>query len=509
MTDIALPAAYPHQVPIEASGALNKIVCAGRRFGKDVLDLRCAILGHGPVEYGKPRFGGIIHGGDVVWVGPSYKQVKSVWRDHIRPRFGGRAGVVLNESEFTVRIVGHGTLFLRSAEAIDSVRGMGSNLSGVVLNEAAYFDAEYALQGVIRPALTDNMGWLLMTSSPKAGSHFNTLCDEVELGVRGEHWAYFHGTGKNNARITPEAFQQLVAEYPPGSTRLDEEVFAKRIEGGAGAAFPEWDPSLHLGRLEPLPNDWRYAAGMDWGYDPDDGVIVMAAYGPSGREHLCFEYVFSRKTPGEAGYEFGLELARLGRYPEYLVFDPSMGQVHDGGPTILEYFNNGLRRSLQSINVPMLPAPTGRRGPRGETSREIGKMLFHEGLRAKADAQGVVHPWGRPLTTVDPVRCPRIAASMPKLRRDERRPSDVATRGQWDHGYDAWRYLKMSRVPGMASDVIVTPEGVFPGFIPGTFERKSRRQDDVTRLQESKKTMEAQGLLPSSPRYNRPPSSSP
>jgi hypothetical protein len=495
----------PHQVPIVASAAPNKIVCAGRRFGKDVLDFQASVVGHGPVHDGMPQFGGIIHGGDVVWIGPTFSQVLQVWREQVRPRFAGVPGIVLNESEHTVRIVGKGTLFLRSAEAIDSVRGMGSRLSGVVMNEAAHCDLEYALRSVIRPALLDNQGWLLITSTPYAGSYFNTLCDEVELGVRGDTWQYFHGTARDNTAIDPDAFQALVAEYPKDSVELEQEVFAKRVEGGAGAAFPEWDAAWHCLRVEPIPGDWRLAAGMDWGYDPDDGVIVMAAYGPGHREHLCFEYVFRRKTPDEVGYEFGLELARLGRYPEYLVFDPSMSRVDDGGPTIMEHFYRGLQRSLQAIRIPMLPAPTGRRGPRGETSREIGKLLFHEGLRAKADAKGVIHPWGRPSTTVDPVRCPRIAASMPKLRRDERRPSDVATRGQWDHGYDAWRYLKMSRVPGMAGPVEVIPEHVHPGFIPGTFKRRSTRQDDTTRLLEAKESMEAAGHRGVVSRYERPP----
>lgn len=480
-------------------------MCAGRRFGKDVLSFRAALLGHGPVVDGKPRFGGIIHGGDVVWVGPTYSQVLMVWREQVKPRFAGIKGVILNESEHTIRLAGLGTLFLRSAEAIDSVRGMGSRLSGVVLNEAAHYqDLEYVLRSVVRPALLDNQGWLLIPSTPYAGSHFNALADEVELGVRGDTWAFFHGTAADNPTIPPEAFKELVAEYPANSVELEQEVFAKRIEGGAGAAFPEFDPRHHHLTMTP-PNDWRYAAGMDWGYDPDDGVIVMAAFGPNNREHLCFEYVFRRKTPDEAGYEFGIELARFGHFPEYLVFDPSMSRVDDGGPTIMEHFYRGLQRSLQSIRVPMLPAPTGRRGPRGETSREIGKLLFHEGFRVKADAQGVVHPWGKPAVTVDPTRCPRVAASIPKLRRDEKRPSDVATRGQWDHGYDAWRYLKMSRMPGMAGPVEIIPEHQHPGFIPGTFERRDRRQDDTTRLLESIKSLEAQGYTKQTSRYERPP----
>lgn len=484
------------------SASRRKIVCAGRRFGKDVLAFQASVVGHGP-DYQLP---GIVGGGDVVWVGPNYSQVKQVWREQVRPRFAGVPGVVLNEAEHTVRIVGKGTLFLRSAEAIDSIRGMGARLAGVIMNEAAYCDLEYALRSVILPALLDHQGWLLVLSTPKAGSYFNTLCDKAELGQdEGADYAYFHGTAKDNPTLPPGAFEELVQSYPPDSVQVEEEVWAKRIEGGAGAAFPEWDPALHSRRIEPLPLDWRYAAGMDWGYDPDDGVIVMAAFGPGGRQHLCFEYVFRRMTPDEVGYGFGLELARLGRWPEYLVFDPSMSRVDDGGPTILEFFHRGLTRALPSSRIPLLPAPTGRRGPRGETSREIGKLLFHEGFRAKRDRDGVVHPWGMPLISVDPVRCPKIAQSFPKLRRDERRPSDVGTRGQWDHGYDAWRYLLMSRVPGTAGPTEIIPEHIHPGFIPGTLQRRSHRQDDATRLREQIEGLEASQPQRALPRYGRPP----
>ena len=129
--EILIPAPLPHQEPIVNSPARFKVVRAGRRGGKTVLAEGCAIVGHGPTDAtGAPKFKGIAHDLDVVWVARDYTQAGIMWHEFIRPRFKGVPGVRVNEADRTVSLDGAGTLFVISAENIASARGMGSGWPG-------------------------------------------------------------------------------------------------------------------------------------------------------------------------------------------------------------------------------------------------------------------------------------------------------------------------------------------------------------------------------------------
>jgi hypothetical protein len=179
--DRLIPPALPHQRLILDDDHRFKVVRAGRRFGKSRLSLRAAVCGHGP----NMKYRGLMSGMDVAWIAPDYPQSLIIWNEEVRPRFSGRPGISLNKAEHTVTTEwNNATLYVKSAEAIDGVRGIGANLAGVILEEAAHFDLEYAILGVIRPALMDNKGWALYQSTTKGGSYFNQICEEILAGER-------------------------------------------------------------------------------------------------------------------------------------------------------------------------------------------------------------------------------------------------------------------------------------------------------------------------------------
>jgi phage terminase large subunit-like protein len=224
MTEIRIPAPLEHQRPILGDGHRFKLVRAGRRFGKSRLALNASVIGHGPSRV----FKGIAQGVDVVWISPDYPQSRAIWREEIRPRFSGVDGVTLNETERSIKIEGGGMLELRSAEAIDGVRGR--KLGGVVIDEAAFLDLEYAWRAVIRPALADLEGWAIILSTPKLGSYFNNLCAAAEQGSLGHAWGQFHGSTRDNARLSRSEVDELYAEYPPESTDAAQELDADLID---------------------------------------------------------------------------------------------------------------------------------------------------------------------------------------------------------------------------------------------------------------------------------------
>ena len=275
--EILIPAPLPHQEPIVNSPARFKVVRAGRRGGKTVLAEGCAIVGHGPTDAtGAPKFKGIAHDLDVVWVARDYTQAGIMWHEFIRPRFKGVPGVRVNEADRTVSIDGAGTLFVISAENIASARGMGKRLAGMIVEEAAWLDLQTALRDVILPALMDNEGWLVLISTTNAGpdgnalketpSYFNRICTEIRAGERSADWAEFHFTAADNPKISPSALRSLIAEYPAGSPSLEQEVHAKLLAAGIGLALAQVCEEKHLVPRFRVPAHWTQFGAFDWGF---------------------------------------------------------------------------------------------------------------------------------------------------------------------------------------------------------------------------------------------------
>lgn len=451
---VTIAAPREHQLPILFADHRYKLVRAGRRFGKTVLGLAAAVIGHGPETTGAPLFRGIAQGVDVLWVAPDYPQARAIWRE-IRKRFGGVSGIELNEVERRVTITGAGSLTIRSAEAIDGIRG--SKFGGVVFDEAAYLDLLYAWRDVVRPALIDLQGWAIFISTPNAGhdgnadketpSYFNRLCEHVMSGEASEDWAHWHFTTRDNPCLSPEEVEATYAEYDPDSTQVAQELDAKLITGGAGLAFPEWNTNLHIATHE-ASGHVRWSASGDWGYTKPGWLGLFAT---TSERSLCrYEMYFKETSPFDVGYAFGKKCQSIG-IPEYVALDSACWATSDGGPTVAEEIQRGLKLALQNTTPAVIAAP------KGPGSRISGKMLVHEALKVRRDAKGEVPmvdgkvaSWAMPKLQFH-TSCVNAIRTIPKLPKDENNPEDVDTDAE-DHAYDGVRYWLMSRVPFVAKD---------------------------------------------------------
>lgn len=480
-----------------------KLLRYGRRAGKDVINLRAAIYGHGPAKCpGKPRcpraphsteepcFRGLLDGLDVVWLAPEFPLALLFWHQEIEPRFKESDKVRLNRSEHSVTLEGYGTLWIRSAENIDAVRGVGKFLAGVIINEAAHMDLEHGWKKVIRPALMDNRGWSIISSTTNAAldgnaekrtpSYFNVLCQEVLDGKRNEdEWAEFHGDARDNPLIDSQELAGLVSEYTPDSIPLKEEVYAELLEGRIGLVFSEFNEKLHVTAKElEIPSHWRWGAGLDFGFRAP-GCFEIFACGPDGDIVAWDELYFKGLHAYEAGRQCGLK-ARMTPL-EYIACDEAMDQRHGNsagavqGPTILEEFQQGLDAAYGGRG----------RGPRliktakGPGSRTHRVQLTHHWLAWRIDpATGTVPPLWMPALKMHP-RCANLIRTLPKLPYDPLKLEDVDTTAE-DHAYDALSYFLMSRPPKAHAWVEAEDENTHPGFDFRQRERKQRRYEQNT-----------------------------
>src|SRR5262245_7027115 len=129
MSEITVHALLEHQQPAHDSPARFKVLRCGRRWGKDAFAEHVSLLGHGPNEQWK----GLIHGRDVIWLAPTIPQAMALWKNEVEPRFRGRDSIDVNKVEKTVTLTNpdgsaYSTLWVRSAEAIHSIRGIGKRL---------------------------------------------------------------------------------------------------------------------------------------------------------------------------------------------------------------------------------------------------------------------------------------------------------------------------------------------------------------------------------------------
>jgi hypothetical protein len=406
MSSVQVPALLEHQQPIGLSDAPNKVLRCGRRFGKTRFALNIAILGHGS----QGQFRGITSGLDVIWLAPSFKQANRIWDEEIVPRFDGKRGVSVHRQDKKVTLQGAGSLWVASAEAMDTVRGAGAKLCGLIADEAAHFDLEHALQDVIRPALLDNEGWLVLMSTTNCAhdgnsakvmpSYFNRICGEIVTGTRGKDGSYeeFYGTAYDNSKLRKEAIDALIEEYPAGSLALKQEVFAELVSAGAGLAFPEFTVQDHVCTTRIPPRSWRFFGSMDWGY-------------------------------------------RQGAYVEA---DEQMWQQIGAGVTLAEDFGAGMNQHFgPSVQPPALLKAVHKAGSRAAKKNSVHEMLANKTTR---DKNGDLLPWARPKYRVQE-RCKETIRCYQTLPLDPKRPDDVDTTHPMDHVYDCDAFALTSRPP--------------------------------------------------------------
>ena len=244
----------PHQVGALDSPKRFKVLRWGRRRGKTRTGFRAATRGHGSLPNGK----GFLEGGEILWIVRDYKNATTVWRKEILFRFANKGGFKINLQDMRVVFEANsGSLTIVSAENIDSVRG--GDWDGVVIDEAAHMKLHDVWLDVIRPGLVDRIGWCLMMSTTKPGSWFNELCESVMDGKR-KSWGHWHGTARENPKIDPQEFDDMVDEYDD-EVKLQCEVFAELVVPG-GLAFSEWQTDLHVYEWEP-PITWNWVASLD------------------------------------------------------------------------------------------------------------------------------------------------------------------------------------------------------------------------------------------------------
>ena len=144
------------------------VLVAHRRFGKTVFCINETIDQALRCSKPNPRY---------AYIAPLYKQAKSVAWDYLKQYTRPIPGTVFNEAELRADLPNGARIQLFGADNPDALRGI--YLDGVVMDEYAQMNARLWPQ-VVRPALSDRLGWAVFIGTPQGHNAFHELYQNAD-----------------------------------------------------------------------------------------------------------------------------------------------------------------------------------------------------------------------------------------------------------------------------------------------------------------------------------------
>jgi len=230
-------------------------------------------------------------------VAPTYGQAKRVAWDIFKDLVKNIPGVTINESDLRIEIArphlgDKVRILLVGAENPDSLRGL--YLDGVVLDEYAACDPTVWTQ-VIRPALSDRMGWAIFISTPKGQNHFYdvyqfALHGDPENGVAPPDDWYVVTYRASETGIIP------IGELEAARGLMSESEYEQEFECSFSAALvgayygKEMEKAEREGRIGKVPYDPSVLVTTYWDLGIDDATAIW--FGQRvGKEIRWIDYV--------------------------------------------------------------------------------------------------------------------------------------------------------------------------------------------------------------------------
>ena len=215
-------------------------------------------------------------------------------------------------------------------------------------------------------------------------------------------------------------YEQMLKSLPPIQRR---QLLEGNWDVAEGAAFVEFNPSVHVVTPFQLPLPWERVKGIDYGYasescclwgiiDINDGTLII------------YRELYKKGLTGE---ELGAIITDMELEDPFSVSGvldtAAWARTGTTGPTVGE--------ALQKA---------GHKLRRADKNRIQGKIQIHEFLKVRES--------GRPKLQIFNT-CPNLIRELQSIPLSKTNPEDVDTNAS-DHAYDALRYMIMSR-PRMES----------------------------------------------------------
>ncbi len=414
MIDVQIPyAPRPLQIAIHDQLDAHRfgVVVCHRRFGKTVLAVNHLLKGALTCARERPRF---------AYIAPTYRQAKTVAWDYAKHYARPVPGTLFNEAELRVDLPNTGQVRLFGADNPDALRGI--YLDGVVLDEFGLMQGKVWTE-VLRPALSDRMGWGTFIGTPNGKNAFWELRDYASTDPE---W-FLSEYKASQTGIIPQV------ELDSARRSMSEDEYAQEYECSfeasvRGSIYTREFAYLRAeGRIKSVPWEPSIPVHTAWDLGMGDSTAIWFVQ-MTNNEARCIDYY---ESSGEA----------LGHYVNKLQSKPYTYGRHTL-PHDAEVRELGSGRSrveiLQSLGV------------KGDICKP---MKLDDGIEAAR--LFLKRCW------FDQVKCKQGIEALQNYRREENtRTGELRSEPVHDwasHGADAFRYAAIAMKERAAVKPIVYP----------------------------------------------------
>ena len=317
----------------EVFSATNRfrVLVAGRRFGKSYL--ACIELLKAALE--RP-------GETYFYCAPTYRMAKDIAWKTLKKIIPNSLVRSKNETELRMELVNDSSIELKGTENAAALRGR--SLSGVVLDEAAFMEAEVWFE-VLRPALADKQGWALFISTPEGtASWFYDLWCYVDEDTTGD-WKRWCFTTIQGGNVPPEEVEAARAQLDARTFRQEFEASFENLSGLVAISFNDANIDKEVRDLPILP----LLLGVDFNVDPMSGICAVK----KGDELWVFDEIIM--TGGATTWDFAEEVINRYGVERRIVAcpDPTGGARKTAGVGATDH--SILRKSGFNVSTPRSP----------------------------------------------------------------------------------------------------------------------------------------------------------
>ena len=211
-------------------------------------------------------------------------------------------------------------------------------------------------------------------------------------------------------------YERMLLSLPPVQRR---QLLEGNWDISEGAAFAEFDMSVHVIPPFALPAWWERLKGIDYGY-ASESCCLWGTIDPEDKTLIIYRELYKKGLTGEVLGDTITDMEAEEVKSIMGVLDTAAwSKTGYSGPTIGE----------------MLTLK-GHKLRRADKNRIAGKVQIHEYLRPNNDT-------GRPRLQIFNT-CPNLIKELQGIPLSKSNPEDVDTNSA-DHAYDALRYMIMSR----------------------------------------------------------------
>lgn len=218
------------------------------------------------------------HNPQYAYIAPTYGQAERIAWTYLKEMFEKYPGIEKNEQKLRLKIPRHDkgdfiTIWLLGAENPDSIRGI--YLDGVIFDEYAQM-APVIWGEVVRPLLSDRLGWAIFIGTPKGMNQFYQMYQTAQLNMsKNPHlkWLAFSAPANKTGIIPKDELEALRAE-------MSEEEYEQEFECSfqaalVGAYYGKYMVEAESqGRVMDLPHDPMYPVSTYWDIGIDDSTAI-------------------------------------------------------------------------------------------------------------------------------------------------------------------------------------------------------------------------------------------